>query len=172
MKEFDLEKAKVGAPIMTRDGREARIINERKHPEFPLVVAVCDKDGTEDIYLYTYEGRSYVHQICDEDLVMAPIVHKKYANFYLKYGDFHDLGEVMTQDKIVNLLLKSIPYPDQINNLDLSTSNAVKFEYRGISFRIHEDLSVEEREGAFLSTTVAAIFLEKLIKDRHKYYED
>lgn len=78
----------------------------------------------------------------------------------------------MTQDKIVNLLLKSIPYPDQINNLDLNTSNAVKFEYRGVSFRIHEDLSVEEREGAFLTTTVAAIFLEKLIKDRHKYYED
>lgn len=94
MKEFDLEKAMAGAPIMTRDGREARIIGERKHPEYPLVVAVCDKDGTEDIYLYTYEGRSYVHQICDEDLVMVPIVHKKYANFYLKYGDFHDLGEV------------------------------------------------------------------------------
>lgn len=78
----------------------------------------------------------------------------------------------MTQEKIVNLLLKSIPYPEQVTNLDLSTSNAVKFEYRGVSFRIHEDLSVEEREGAFLTTTVVAIFLEKLIKDRHKYYED
>lgn len=78
----------------------------------------------------------------------------------------------MTQDKIVNLLLKSIPNPEYIENLDLSISNVVRFEYRGISFRIHEDLSVEEREGAFLSTTVAAIFLEKLIKNRHKYYED
>lgn len=78
----------------------------------------------------------------------------------------------MTQEKIVNLLLKSIPYPDQINNLDLSTGNVVKFEYRGLFFRINEGLSIEEREGDFLTTTVAAIFLEKLIKDRHKYYED
>lgn len=78
----------------------------------------------------------------------------------------------MTQDKIVNLLLKSIPYPEQVTNLDLSVNNAVKFEYRGAYFSIHENLSVEEREGVFLTTTVAAIFLEKLIKDRHKYYED
>lgn len=78
----------------------------------------------------------------------------------------------MMQDKIVNLLLKSIPYPEQVTNLDLSVNNAVQFEYRGASFRIHEDLSVEEREGVFLTTTVAAIFLEKLIKDRHTLYED
>lgn len=78
----------------------------------------------------------------------------------------------MTQDKIVNLLLKSIPYPEQVTNLDLSVNNAVKFEYRGAFFRIHKDLSVGEREGVFLTTTVASIFLEKLIKDRHTLYED
>lgn len=78
----------------------------------------------------------------------------------------------MTQEKIVNLLLKSIPYPEQVTNLDLNVNNEVKFEYRGTYFSIHENLSVGEREGVFLTTTVAAIFLEKLIKDRHKYYED
>lgn len=78
----------------------------------------------------------------------------------------------MTQDKIVNLLLKSIPNPEYIENLDLSISNVVRFEYGGVFFRISENLSVEEYRSSVLCTTVAAIFLEKLIKNRHKYYED
>lgn len=78
----------------------------------------------------------------------------------------------MTQDKIVNLLLKSIPNPEHIDSLDLSISNVVRFEYGGAFFRISENLSVEEYRDSLLCTTVAARFLEKLIKDRHKYYED
>lgn len=94
MKEFDLEKAKAGAPIVTKDGRNARIIGERKHPEYPLVVAVCDRNGVEEVFLYTNKGRNYLHQVCDEDLLMAPIIHKRYANFYFKDEDLYDLGEV------------------------------------------------------------------------------
>lgn len=78
----------------------------------------------------------------------------------------------MTQDKIVNLLLKSIPNPEHIDSLDLSISNVVRFEYGGSFFRISENLSVEEYRDTLLCTTVATRFLEKLIKDRHKYYED
>lgn len=94
MKKFDLEKAKAGAPIMTKNGRKARIIGERKHPEYPLVVAVRDKDETEEVYLYTTVGRSYIHKKSEEDLLMAPIVHKKYANLYLMVECFYDFGRV------------------------------------------------------------------------------
>lgn len=94
MKKFDLQKTKAGAPVMTRDGRKARIIGERKHPEYPLVVAVCDRNGTEEVFLYTNEGRNYMHQESQEDLFMATIKYKKYANFYFKDESFYDLGEV------------------------------------------------------------------------------
>lgn len=94
MKAFDLEKAKAGEPLMTRDGRKARMIGERKHPEYPIVVAVCDKNGYEEVFLYTNEGRNYIHQKADEDLFMVPKKRKKYANFYLKDEDFYDLSEV------------------------------------------------------------------------------
>lgn len=94
MKEFDLEKAKAGEPVMTRDGRKARIIGERKHPDYPFVVAVCDKNGTEEVFLYTSKGRNYLHQECDEDLFMVSFKHKKYANFYLRCDGTYDFGEV------------------------------------------------------------------------------
>lgn len=40
MKEFDLEKAKAGEPIVTRDGRPARLLGEREHPNYPIIAVV------------------------------------------------------------------------------------------------------------------------------------
>lgn len=40
MKKFDLEKAKAGAPIITRDGRPARLLGEREHPDYGITDVV------------------------------------------------------------------------------------------------------------------------------------
>lgn len=97
MNKFYLEKAKAGAPIVTRDGRPARLLGEVKHPNYPIVVAVRDKDGTEEVFLYTDDGRNYTQKESKEDLFMVPIIHKKYANLYFdakkgeyRLGDIHD----------------------------------------------------------------------------------
>lgn len=48
LKPFDLEKAKAGAKVVTRDGREVRIICfDRKAPVFKLVALINNK-GIED----------------------------------------------------------------------------------------------------------------------------
>lgn len=94
MKEFDLDKAKAGMPIITRDGRQAKLIGEREHPEYPIIALTRERDGIESVYVFTCDGRNCTYKLTNEDLFMAPIVHKKYANFYFKYGDFHDLSEV------------------------------------------------------------------------------
>ncbi len=45
MKEFDLEKAKAGHPVCTRDGRETRILCFDRKGGSPIVVLVKDADN-------------------------------------------------------------------------------------------------------------------------------
>lgn len=93
MKEFDLEKAKAGAPVMTKDGVPARILCfDFKHESFPIVCAIEDED-CEILATYSKEGK-ITNIPSGEDLVMAPIKCKKYANFYLQDDGTYDLGEV------------------------------------------------------------------------------
>lgn len=79
MKEFNLELAKAGHPVQTRDGRPARIIcYDRKDNEYPIVALINEnevpwfyrKDGTSsgnesyDLFMATTrkEGWVNIHQ--------------------------------------------------------------------------------------------------------------
>lgn len=83
MKPFDLEAAKAGKPVCTRDGRKARIICfDLNNKNFPIV-AIINCDTEENVYQYDIDG------ICDEhdnnlNLMMFPekkegwiIIHKE-----------------------------------------------------------------------------------------------
>ena len=83
MKPFDLEAAKAGKPVCTRDGRKARIICfDLNNKNFPIV-AIINCDTEENAYQYDIDG------ICDEhdnnlNLMMSPekkegwiIIHKE-----------------------------------------------------------------------------------------------
>lgn len=60
MKPFDLEAAKAGKPVCTRDGRKARIICfDLNNKNFPIV-AIINCDTEENAYQYDIDG------ICDE----------------------------------------------------------------------------------------------------------
>lgn len=60
LKEFNLEEAKAGKPVCTRDGRKARIICfDLNNKNFPIV-AIINCDSEENVYQYDIEG------ICDE----------------------------------------------------------------------------------------------------------
>lgn len=82
-KPFDLEAAKNGAPVMTRDGRKARIVCfDRVHERLPLVVLV-EHEGGEDPRTYTATGHYYdVQHTSDCDLVMAPVNRTGWINIY------------------------------------------------------------------------------------------
>lgn len=81
MKEFDLEKAKAGAPVCTRCGRPARIIfwdANAKCDEyrFPIVALIDDDVDGEVPQTYATDGRVYPKETSDDDLMMAVIKHE------------------------------------------------------------------------------------------------
>lgn len=71
MKPFDLEAAKAGKPVCTRDGRKARIISFDRHGEdCPIIALVVDSKNAEceEVIDYTLDG------ICNENIIN----HNKY----------------------------------------------------------------------------------------------
>lgn len=78
----------------------------------------------------------------------------------------------MNQSEIIELLLKVIPYPSSINKIDLSREDVVRFEYDTTCFRIYKDLSVDEYFESCLYSSMAASFLEKLLKTGKELYVD
>lgn len=85
LKPFDLEAAKNGAKIQTRDGRHAYILTTvARHDIFPIVALVQRKDLRECPISYTITGNAYTDSaiIDDLDLVMAPAATTRYFNMY------------------------------------------------------------------------------------------
>lgn len=82
-KEFDLEAAKLGKPICTRDGRKARIICfdriDSTGCNLPIVALVqCEE--TEVLQLYHDDGKCDVKT--DLDLMMLPEKKEGWVNVY------------------------------------------------------------------------------------------
>ena len=80
LKPFDLQKAREGKPVFTRDGRKARIICFDLSEEYPIVASVYDEDK---ILLFSYkeDGRinNYDYKF---DLMMLPETHEGWVNVY------------------------------------------------------------------------------------------
>ena len=87
LKPFDLEAAKAGKPVCTRDGRKARIISFDRHGEdCPIIALVVDSKNAEceEVIDYTLDG------ICNEniinhnkyDLMMLPQKKEGWVNIY------------------------------------------------------------------------------------------
>ena len=56
MKRFNLEAAKQGKPVCTKDGKKARIICFDKKGDYPIVALVESKDGKEQLQDYKING--------------------------------------------------------------------------------------------------------------------
>ena len=81
MKPFNLQAAKAGAPIVTRDGRPAKFIAHvaEAHPSQRLLVLI---DGC---VLAKFENGKYASSpahVSDNDLFMAPVKRTVWANVY------------------------------------------------------------------------------------------
>lgn len=80
LKPFDLETAKAGKPVCTRDGRKARIIScSLRNKNFPIAAIVEDEE--ENVYQFEANG------VCDEhdenlDLMMLPEKKEGWVNVY------------------------------------------------------------------------------------------
>ena len=82
LKPFDLESAKAGKPVCTRDGRKARIICfDAKCADTPIVALVSRDDG--EILLRHYRnGKLSDDKDSDADLMMLPEKKEGWVNVY------------------------------------------------------------------------------------------
>ena len=93
LKPFDLEKAKAGKPVCTRDGRKARIIcfNRAGYNMFPIVALIMNGDKESDIYTYRPNGTwDNNGNESEKDLMMLPEKHEGWVNvlMYMRSGEY------------------------------------------------------------------------------------
>ena len=82
LKPFDLQEAKEGKPVCTRDGRKARIICFDRRINTPIV-ALIERDNHEEVLqCYFDNGRCCCDVISDYDLMMLPEKRKGWINIH------------------------------------------------------------------------------------------
>ena len=83
LKPFDIQKAREGKPVCTRDGRKARIICFDRIDSTGCnlsIVALIQCEGTEVLQLYRDDGKRGVK--ADLDLMMLPEKKEGWVNIY------------------------------------------------------------------------------------------
>ena len=87
LKPFNLEAAKAGEPVCTRDGRPARIICfNRVSDKFPIIALVMGRENREDVFYYDNNGKDCYNKEKDYDLVMKPKVKTGWINVHKENG--------------------------------------------------------------------------------------
>ncbi len=81
LKPFDLEAAKAGKPVCTRDGRKARIICFDRNWDMNIVALVSNPLG-ESVHYYLSNGKVDFYRQNDEDLMMLPEKKEGWVNVY------------------------------------------------------------------------------------------
>ena len=89
LKPFDLQKAREGKPVYTRDGRKARIIafDRRlfyKNVSYPILALVERSDGEDDVCGYNEKGKVLIEDGAEykDDLMMLPEKKEGWVNVY------------------------------------------------------------------------------------------
>lgn len=88
LKPFDIQKAREGKPVYIRDGRKARILcyDFKQNEEYPILVAVENKDGKECALLYSNDGISEMYKSSNNELAMLPEKKEGWVNVYNSLG--------------------------------------------------------------------------------------
>ena len=85
LKPFDIQKAREGKPVCTRDGRMARIIcfDRKGYDVFPIVALIMNGDQESDIYTYRPNG-AWIDSgnESNADLMMLPEKKEGWVNVY------------------------------------------------------------------------------------------
>lgn len=101
LKEFNLEAAKAGKPVCTRDGRKARIICFDAKCNKPIVALIYDCNK-ETVFQYLENGRFFVDQIDKYDLMMLPQKKEGWINIYKDFEDTVCCAYLTKEDALKN----------------------------------------------------------------------
>ena len=79
---FNLEAAKAGKPVYTRDGRKARIICFDRKGDICPIIALVEENGMEVTKSYDMNGRANYKNADNYDLMMLPEKKEMWINIY------------------------------------------------------------------------------------------
>ena len=82
LKPFDIQKAREGKPVCTRDGRKARIICFDWKSDTSIVALIMGDNDREEIHSYYKNGKSVRNQEYSCDLMMYPEKKEGWVNVY------------------------------------------------------------------------------------------
>ena len=87
LKPFDLQQAKDGKPVCTRDGRKVRIISFDREflyngQNYCIVALISEAPHNEVVYSYTKDGLYNPGKIHERDLMMLPEKRSGWINIY------------------------------------------------------------------------------------------
>ena len=104
LKPFDLEAAKAGKPVCTRDGRKARLICFDKKGAYPIVALVNDYNEEEYIKNYDEFGKKFIGGETSDDLMMLPEKKEGWVNIYKSDNGTYYTGAIFYEknDALVN----------------------------------------------------------------------
>ena len=80
IKPFDIQKAKEGKPVCTRDGRKARIICFDRNDNTPIVALIECVNHVEILQCYYNDGKVYHEAVSNYDLMMLPEKKEGWVN--------------------------------------------------------------------------------------------
>ena len=102
MKEFNLDEylKNPSQKIVTRDGREVRIICTDMKSRYKIVGLVYDKkDDTESVEIFQENGTLFNHMTSNYDLFFAPIKKEGWINVYFSIDKGKYVGEEIYNSK-------------------------------------------------------------------------
>ena len=89
LKPFDIQKAREGKPVCTRDGRKARIICFDAKCHLPIIALATDTEGNETLISYNSNGRFTNLNETGFDLMMLPEKKEGWVNVYRDFNVVH-----------------------------------------------------------------------------------
>lgn len=108
LKPFDLNAAKAGNPVCTRDGRKARIICFDAKYDLPIVALVTEDGGKENLIRYNSNGRYTNLNKTDCDLMMLPEKKEGWMNLYDDIPIYDTKEEALSRKSEIRNLIDAI----------------------------------------------------------------
>ena len=88
LKSFNIDEAKAGKPVYTRDGRKVRIICFDRKGDTPIVALIEPVDGIENLQCFYNDGKCFNDSTSDIDLMMLPEKKEGWVNVYKRENEY------------------------------------------------------------------------------------
>lgn len=114
MKQFSLEEyfKTPNRKVITRDGKEARIVCTDKKGRYPIIGLCQVLDDDEEIHSYTKSGKLFMDRDSNADLFFVSEKHEGWVNVYKGYACYYfgDINPYPSKSEAISHIMKNDDY--------------------------------------------------------------